>query len=129
VRQGQRRYRDWKIREEHREAFPFPYWLYQRLQERGWNALRLSTEIGVVPSLVSRWMSATQKPRPESLQAIAQAMQLSEQEVYQAAGYLSTEEAVDDPRKLELIRKIEALELTPERYATMNALLGAWNLT
>jgi transcriptional regulator with XRE-family HTH domain len=125
VKKGAKRYADWKIAEEDREEYPFPYWLNQRLLERGWNANKLAAEIDVVPSLVSRWMTATQTPSAESLKAIAEALQLSELEVLVAAGHLSPELVSDDPRKAELKRKIDEVDLTPDRYRLLNALLGA----
>jgi transcriptional regulator with XRE-family HTH domain len=118
MKRGGKRYANWK-------DTGFPRWLQERMAERGWNARRLATEIDVVPSLVSRWMSARQQPSPESLKSIARAMQLSELEVLQAAGHLSAQEAPsDDPRRSEILRKVEALELTHERYLTLNALLN-----
>jgi hypothetical protein len=59
VKKGSRRYKNWK-------HDGFPLWLQQRMEERGWNALRVATEIDVVPSLISRWMSGAQQPSPES---------------------------------------------------------------
>src|SRR5215217_6647803 len=112
MKPGQKRYADWK-------DTGFPRWLQERMAERGWTARRLATEIDVVPSLVSRWMSACQQPSPESLKSIARAMQLSELEVLEAAGHLSDLSAEDgpigDPRRLEIMRKVEALDLTHER--------------
>jgi transcriptional regulator with XRE-family HTH domain len=120
VKKGSRRYKNWK-------QDGFPLWLQQRMAERGWNALRVSQEIHVVPSLISRWMSGAQQPSPESLRSIARAMQLSELEVLRAAGHLSpdvTNAETDDPRRAELHRKLDVLVLTHERYLTLNALLN-----
>jgi transcriptional regulator with XRE-family HTH domain len=116
VKKGQRRYKNWK-----REGFPG--WLQAKMAERGWNALRLAHEIDVVPSLVSRWMSATQIPSVESLKAIAQAFQISEIEAMTAAGYLSPDAVTDDPRRLELLRQLQDVVLTQERYEMLNATL------
>jgi transcriptional regulator with XRE-family HTH domain len=116
VKKGQRRYTNWK-------STGFPGWLQAKMAERGWNALRLAHEIDVVPSLVSRWMSATQIPSVESLKAIAQAFQISEIEAMTAAGYLSPDEVSDDPRRLELLRQLHEVELTQERYEMLSATL------
>jgi transcriptional regulator with XRE-family HTH domain len=116
MKKGQRRYKNWKTE-------GFPLWLQQRMEERGWNALRLAKEIKVVPSLVSRWMSGYQRPSPESLTAIAEAMQLDEREVFTAAGHLSPRHAPNDPRREELHRKVDAAHLTHDRYLTLNTLL------
>jgi transcriptional regulator with XRE-family HTH domain len=116
MKKGQRRYKNWK-------TGGFPGWLQTKMAERGWNALRLAHEIDVVPSLVSRWMSATQIPSVESLKAIADALQVSEVETLTAAGYLSPEVVPDDPRRLELLRLLHEVELTQERYEMINGLL------
>jgi transcriptional regulator with XRE-family HTH domain len=100
MRKGQRRYTNWK-------SEGFPGWLQAKMKAKGWNALRLAHEIDVVPSLVSRWMSATQIPSVESLKAIAQAFQISEIEAMTAAGYLSPAEVSDDPRRLEILRRVQ----------------------
>src|SRR5688500_18236680 len=120
VKKGQVRYRGWK-------DTGFPGWLRQRMKDRGWNALRLSKEVNVVPSLISRWMEEKQKPSPESVLAIAAALQVDDIEAMVAAGYLpprQTDAATDDPRRQELLRKIGAIPLTAERYRTLNALLN-----
>jgi transcriptional regulator with XRE-family HTH domain len=118
VRKGQRRYTNWK-------SEGFPGWLQAKMKAKGWNALRLAHEIDVVPSLVSRWMSATQIPSVESLKAIAQAFQISEVEAMTAAGYLSPAEVSDDPRRLEILRRVSSVELTHERYLALNGLLNS----
>jgi transcriptional regulator with XRE-family HTH domain len=116
VKKGQRRYTNWK-------SEGFPGWLQAKMKAKGWNALRLAHEIDVVPSLVSRWMSATQIPSVESLKAIAGALQVSEVEVLTAAGYLSPDAVPEDPRRLELLRQLHEVELTQERYEMLSASL------
>jgi transcriptional regulator with XRE-family HTH domain len=118
MKKGQRRYTNWK-------STGFPGWLQAKMAERGWNALRLAHEIDVVPSLVSRWMSATQIPSVESLKALAAAFQISEIEAMTAAGYLSPDEVTTDPRRLEILRRVSSVELTHERYLALNGLLNS----
>jgi transcriptional regulator with XRE-family HTH domain len=118
MRKGQRRYTNWK-------SEGFPGWLQAKMKAKGWNALRLAHEIDVVPSLVSRWMSATQIPSVESLKALAAAFQISEIEAMTAAGYLSPAEVSDDPRRLEILRRVQLVELTHERYLALNGLLNS----
>jgi transcriptional regulator with XRE-family HTH domain len=118
MKPGQKRYADWK-------DTGFPRWLQERMAERGWNARRLATEIDVVPSLVSRWMTERQLPSDESLRSIAHAMHLPEVKVFQAAGRLSPSgEATEDPKRSELLQKLGAVTLTHERYLTLNTLLN-----
>jgi transcriptional regulator with XRE-family HTH domain len=120
MRRGNVRYKNWKHE-------GFPQWLQDRMRDRGWNASDLARELDVVPSLVSRWMTERQQPSLESLKAIAQALHLSEHEVFMAAGHLQPLETDDDPRKQELIRKIMELELTEERYAVINNVLLSYS--
>jgi transcriptional regulator with XRE-family HTH domain len=118
MKKGQRRYTNWK-------SEGFPGWLQAKMKAKGWNALRLAHEIYVVPSLLSRWMSATQIPSVESLKALAAAFQISEIEAMTAAGYLSPDEVTTDPRRLELLRRVSSVELTHERYLALNGLLNS----
>jgi transcriptional regulator with XRE-family HTH domain len=123
MKRGQIRYRDWK-------DTGFPKWLQERMEDRGWNALRLSKEIGVVHSLITRWMTEQQRPSPESVLAVAHAFQIDEVEAMVAAGYLSPRRegaaTADPPRTAELIRRLRATDLTHDRYQTLSLLLAGW---
>jgi transcriptional regulator with XRE-family HTH domain len=96
------------------------------MRERGWSASELARQIDVVPSLISRWMQELQSPSIESPTAIADAMHLSRQEVLLVAGHLIEGDLEDDPRRLEITRKLGAIDLTHDRYMTLNALLNLW---
>lgn len=114
-----KRYANWK-------QDGFPRWLQARMMERNWNAHRLSKEMGVGPSIISRWMTGAVQPHDESLRAIACAMQLCEEDVFRAAGFLSSlDDTPEDPRRLALIQKVGAITLTAERYFILSTLLNA----
>ena len=122
MRKGNRRYKNWKDE-------GFPLWLQQRLEDRGWKAADLAPKIPVVPSLVSRWMDESQRPSPESVLKIADALGVDEVEAMIAAGYLSPrpgEPGTDSPRLFELHKKLDASNLTDDRYRTIAAILNTW---
>lgn len=103
----------------------FPGWLSERLVDRNWLIADLAKASGLTGSLISRWMSGRQQPSPESLLAVSQALHVDITEVLTQAGYLPPKAQIKDPRRVELHRRLEHLELTHERYLALNALLVA----
>jgi transcriptional regulator with XRE-family HTH domain len=116
-RKGKPRYADWL-----REGFPL--WLQRRLQERDWSITDLARAMGVQTSLISRWMAGRQKPTAESANRIAEVLQISVDEVLTEAGLRPVLVTDEDPRRAELVMKLGLVELTTERYLTLNALLS-----
>jgi transcriptional regulator with XRE-family HTH domain len=116
-RKGKPRYADWL-----HEGFPL--WLQGRLQEREWSITDLARAMGVQTSLISRWMAGRQKPTAESANRIAEVLQISVDEVLTEAGLRPVLVTDEDPRRAELVMKLGLVELTTERYLTLNALLS-----
>jgi transcriptional regulator with XRE-family HTH domain len=116
-RKGRPRYANWL-------NTGFPRWLQDRLKERGWQAVDLAEAMQIQTSLISRWMAGTQRPSAQSARRIAEVMQLDEDEVLTEAGHRQPKATDDDPRRAELHRKLGLVELTNERYLTLNALLS-----
>ena len=116
-KKGKPRYADWL-----REGFPL--WLQGCLQERNWSITDLARAMGVQTSLISRWMAGKQKPTAESAGRIAEVLQVSVDEVLTAAGLRLSPGPGEDPRRAELMMKLGSVELTRERYLTLNALLN-----
>jgi len=116
-KKGKPRYADWL-----REGFPL--WLQGCLQERNWSITDLARAMGVQTSLISRWMAGKQKPTAESAGRIAEVLQVSVDEVLTAAGLRPVLVTDEDPRRAELMMKLGSVELTRERYLTLNALLN-----
>jgi transcriptional regulator with XRE-family HTH domain len=116
-RKGKPRYADWL-----HEGFPL--WLQMRLQERDWSITDLARAMGVQTSLISRWMAGRQKPTAESANRIAEVLQISVDEVLTEAGLRPVLVTDEDPRRAELVMKLGLVELTTERYLTLNALLS-----
>ena len=116
-RRGRRRYAGWL-----NEGFPL--WLQERLTARDWSISDLADAMGMQTSLISRWMQGTQKPTAKSAAKIADALQISVDEVLTAAGLRPSLKTDADPRRAELHRRLDLVELTPERYRTLNALLS-----
>lgn len=115
-RKGQRRYKNWLTE-------GFPGWLQERLEERDWLAVELAEKIGVNSGVISNYMTGARAPEPKMLQRIADVLNVSDEEIFVAAGYLREMTLSDDPRRMELVRRLQAVELTPERYDLLNMLL------
>lgn len=118
MKHGQRLRATWKTE-------GFPAWLKARMDARQWNTVQMGRELGVDPSLVSRWLSGDRLPSQASMRAMARAFQLSVQEVWVATGHVPPDAVPDDPRKRELVRTIAELDLTDKRYRLLTELLEA----
>lgn len=117
VRKGQPRYAGWLDE-------GFPLWLRQRLEERAMSISDLARAMPTQASLISRWMQGRQRPTADSAVRIAEVLCLPPDEVLTAAG-LRPQQATDaDPHLAELTHKLRLVNLTPERYLTLNALLN-----
>ena len=118
-RKGQRRYKGWLTE-------GFPGWLRERLEEREWLAVDLAEKINVNSGVISNYMTGARTPDPKMLQRIADVLSVSDEEIFTAAGYLREMPLTDDPRRLELQRRIGVIDLTPDRYDMLNTLLTSW---
>lgn len=117
-RKGQRRYKNWL-----NEGFPL--WLQERLEERDWKAVDLADKLGVNSGVISNYMTGARNPEPKLLNRIADVLGVSDEEIFTAAGYLRAMTLPDDPRRLELMRRIQMVELTPDRYAMLSSILAS----
>lgn len=70
------------------EEYTFASWLWDELNKRGWDQAQLVRRTGVSQSVISRIMSNSRKPGPESLRRIARALQVPEETAFRAAGLL-----------------------------------------
>jgi transcriptional regulator with XRE-family HTH domain len=116
MRKGQGRYENW-VREG------FPGWLQERLEDRNWSISDLERQSGIKVTIISRWMTGRQVPNPEHVVRVARALSVRETEALRAAGFLTEDPITDDPRRMEIQRRVAHLELTHERYLALNALL------
>ena len=117
MKQGSPRYANWR-------QDGFPRWLQDQLRVADLSAADLAREMGIEPSLISRWMQGKQLPSAKMANRIAEALKISVDEVLTEAGLRPPLPTDADPRRAELLRKLSTLELTRERYLTLNALLN-----
>ena len=75
---------------------PFSQWLSEQLSDRDMRPADLVRASGLDSAVISNLMNEKRKPGPRTIKAIAKALQISEEEVYQAAGMLKLGED-DDP--------------------------------
>ena len=92
------------------------------MQERNWLLTDLAEQSGIAGSVISRWMLG-QQPSPRSIKAVATALSLPYEEVWQAA--LNERVTDEDPRRLELARLLERVPLTQDRYLLLRSQLLA----
>lgn len=77
----------------HMQSVEFSTWLQEQLNERGWDQADLVRRSGVSQSQVSRIMTGTRNPGPETSKAIARALRLPPEDVLRQAGILPPKNA------------------------------------
>lgn len=96
------------------------------LNARNWNIADLARAVGIPgSSVVSRWMMGG-RPSPESLEAVAEALDLDIFDLLYKAEYIKRrpgDELTRDPVKMRLIEKLLAVDLTREREAMLHSVL------
>jgi transcriptional regulator with XRE-family HTH domain len=96
------------------------------LNARNMNIADLARAIGAPgSSVVSRWMMGG-RPSPESLEAIAESLELDLFDLLYKAEYIKRmpgSTGTDDPAKTRIIQKILNVELTREREAMLHSVL------
>ncbi len=122
---GQRWYRNWK-----NEGFPL--WLRGQMEARGWDTVVLAEKLDTkYTSGPTRWLTGETLPSPKTLRKLAEVFNLPLDEVYTAAGHLNGNgtSPSDDPRVPHLLHRIQALDLTHERYLALSAVLAIMEAT
>lgn len=75
----------------------FGAYLHSEIKKRGLSIRKLAHECQYDPATISRLVNGKQKPRPEHLVRIAQALQIPIIELWQAAGYIGDERLQEEP--------------------------------
>lgn len=86
-------------------ASKFSNWLTECMNDRGWNQATLARVSGLTPTAISDLVNDRRNPGKDSCIAIAKALKLPREFVFQVAGILEGVDSDDDPR----IKKIEYL--------------------
>jgi transcriptional regulator with XRE-family HTH domain len=76
----------------------FPDWLVSELNQRGMTPADLARSTRKDQGVISRMLRGERKPSPETLSAIARALKLSDETVFQAAGILKPRPELDEHR-------------------------------
>ena len=98
----------------------FGEWLSHQIYMRQWDQKMLAHMSGVTAAQISRIISGTRRPGPESLTGIAAALKVPPEDLFRRAGLLPMPaSATTDDRRLmqDLIRKIERFSPEDRRYA------------
>lgn len=107
-----------------RKMEDFSKWLLGELNKRGWTQAELARRAEITPAQISRVLSRTQQPGPDTCAGIARALAITPEEVLRRAGYLPTEppEVAEEKRLQYLFRRLspsarkETLEYLEFRY-------------
>jgi transcriptional regulator with XRE-family HTH domain len=78
------------------EYTDFPTWLQNEMTKRGWNQSDLARHSGITTGQISRILSGTRNPVPETLTAIARALRMPPVSVFRAAGLLPPDTELDE---------------------------------
>jgi transcriptional regulator with XRE-family HTH domain len=62
----------------------FPTWLQDRLTEKGWSGAELARRLKITPGAVNKWVNGKAKPTRTHIPRLARALDMSEQDVWDA---------------------------------------------
>jgi transcriptional regulator with XRE-family HTH domain len=80
-----------------------------QLKNRGWKPADLARRSGKNPSVISKLLNRVGRPDVETLQAVALALDLPEEELLRAAGQMKAKPSIDE-RRARLTHKASLLE-------------------
>ena len=99
----------------------FSTWLNTELAKHNWKPADLVRESGVDSGVASRLLSGERKPKPETLAMLAAGFNISEEEVFRAAGLLKAKSV--NTRIDRLLHQIDQLPEADQE--TIETLVGA----
>lgn len=89
----------------------FPAWLQGQMNRLNWSQSELARNAGLNRAVVNKILSSFNKPRPETLEAIAHALNLPPALVYEKAGLLPAERDSElTPKKRQLLHLLSELD-------------------
>jgi transcriptional regulator with XRE-family HTH domain len=62
----------------------FRGWLQDRLARQGWSGAEFARRVGVSPAAVNKWLNGKTRPTRNHIPTIARALEMSEQDVWDA---------------------------------------------
>lgn len=101
-------------------------YLDREMNRLGLSQSELARRIDVRPSVVNRWVNGERLPLPESIEALAEALNANPDRLLVMAGYRRNREELPetDPRH-HLWTKLVNLEWTPERELVLSQMLDS----
>ncbi|MFM9108769.1 MAG: helix-turn-helix domain-containing protein [Chloroflexota bacterium] len=102
----------------------FGPWLQRQLTLRGMNQAEFARRARVSTSLVSNWINGNRTPSIQSAQAIAGALDMGVDTVLARLGLPVASPA--SPERERLGGLLDRIDLTPDRAATLAAILQQW---
>lgn len=108
---------------EQRSAPARPLW--DRIQticaDRGWSSVRLERETGVARQTISKWKTQPRTPQAATVNAVAQALGIEQEEALRLAGILSTSEPPEAEDVAELRAEVAELRRMNAEQQERNA--------
>jgi transcriptional regulator with XRE-family HTH domain len=109
--------------EDRRPAFGT--WLALQLQRRDLTQADFSRITGLSTGIISNWINGSREPTARSIARVAQGLRLDETDVLRAAGLIE-EPGEETPEIRALIRLLRRIDLRPDRYRTLRAIMEDW---
>lgn len=107
-----------------RDMQPFSWWLREQLDLRDWTQADFSRRSGVSTGLVSAWYNGRKTPGRESVQAIADALDVPATLVMTRLGLRAVDRVPDGLERVDALLKTVAL--TPDRIVALEGVLQSW---
>lgn len=104
---------------------PFNAWFAYQLKRRDMNQTEFAERAGIAPGVVSNWVTGRRKPTIESATRIADALDVDVATVLARLG-ADVDTGTDDERLAAITGMLRRARLTPDRYATIEAILSGW---
>lgn len=102
----------------------FAHWFSGELRDRRMSQSEFARRAGVSSAIVSNWALGTRLPSIQSAQAIAAAFDLEVTVVLAKLGLALLPDG--DPSRERILGMVGAMRVTPDREATLAALLQMW---
>ena len=102
----------------------FAYWFSGELRDRQMTQAEFARRAGLSSALVSNWVNGTRQPSLQSAQGIADALDIDVKLVLTKMGLTMVSDG--SPSRSRIQATLESLRLTPEREATLMALMQMW---
>jgi transcriptional regulator with XRE-family HTH domain len=105
----------------------FRDWLLEEMRRRKWNQAEVARRTGILPSVISRWVSRDWLPDATSCFKLSEAFGVDFNYVLRMAGHDPVQTPVATGKHERLWGKLKRVDLTdPTRESTLDGILTMW---